>query len=129
MPAYLSSSKKKHKEDDPESDEAARKKRRLKDAKDPNKEKFRDLGDMVKNQQAVQDWLIPGGQDKTLFTKEVIGTTPPFNDSGVITCNKWHIRGFCYERCDRKISHKKFESAPHRAAYDLWIKALKAKLP
>jgi len=59
--------------------------------------KFKDLGDMVKNGQAVQDWILPGAKYKAIFTKEVIGSTPPFNDSGLITCNKWHVRGFCYE--------------------------------
>jgi len=52
---------------------------------------------MVKNGQAVQDWILPGAKYKAIFTKEVIGSTPPFNDSGLITCNKWHVRGFCYE--------------------------------
>ncbi len=37
---------------------------------------FNDLGDMVKNQQAVQDQLIPGGKYKNLFTKDVIAMTP-----------------------------------------------------
>ena len=132
MPAYLvvPSSKTKKGVDDDDLDEAARKKKRLKEFKDPNKDKpFHDLGEMVKNQQAVQNWLIPGGKYRALFTKDVIATTPPFNESGVILCNKWHVQGFCYEKCDRKVSHKKFESAPHKSAYDAWIKALKAKAP
>jgi len=129
LPAYLVSSIKKKRDSDEDAvDDIAKKNKRFKDIKDPNKDKFRDLGDMVKNQQAVQEWLIPGGKYKSLFTKEVISTTPPFNESGVITCNKWHARGFCYERCDRRVSHKKFESPVHRSAYDTWIKALKAKI-
>lgn len=55
--------------------------------------------------------------------------TPPFNDTGLITCNKWHIRGFCYEKCDRRGSHKKFESISHKTAFDSWVKALKNKAP
>ncbi len=129
LPAYLVSSIKKKRDSDEDAvDDVAKKNKRFKDIKDPNKDKFRDLGDMVKNQQAVQEWLIPGGKYKSLFTKEVISTTPPFNESGVITCNKWHARGFCYERCDRRVSHKKFELPVHRSAYDTWIKALKAKI-
>jgi hypothetical protein len=84
---------------------------------------------MVKNTQAVQDWILAGNKYKTIFTKEAIGATPPFNDSGLITCKKWHARGFCYKICERKWSHKRFESAPHKSAYDAWIKALKAKAP
>jgi len=94
-----------------------------------NKEQYRDLGDMVKNNQAVQEWFLPGAKYKSVFTKEVIGNTPPFNDTGLITCNKWHVRGFCCEKCNRKGSHKKFESAPNKNAYDAWIKALKSKNP
>jgi hypothetical protein len=84
---------------------------------------------MVKNTQVVQDWFLPGAKYKALFTRDVIGSTPPFNDSGLITCNKWHVRGFCYEKCNRKGSHKKFESNAHKTAYGTWVKALKAKAP
>jgi hypothetical protein len=104
------------------------KKKRLKDQKE-NKEKFKDLGEMVKNNQVVQDWILPGNKHKAIFTKEVISMTPPFNDTGLITCNKWHIRGFCYEKCDRRGSHKKFESISHKTAFDSWVKALKNKAP
>jgi hypothetical protein len=55
--------------------------------------------------------------------------TPPFNDSGLITCNKWHVQRFCDEKCDRKKSHKKFDSASQKNAYDTWVKSLIAKLP
>jgi hypothetical protein len=51
MPAYLvvPSSKTKKGVDDDDLDEAARKKKRLKEFKDPNKDKpFHDLGEMVK---------------------------------------------------------------------------------
>ncbi len=84
---------------------------------------------MVKNTQGVQDWFLPGAKYKALFTRDVIGSTPPFNDSGLITCNKWHVRGFCYKKCTRKGSHKKFESNAHKTAYGTWVKALKAKAP
>jgi hypothetical protein len=32
------------------------------------KNKFRDLGKMVKNTQAVQVWILPGHKYKTIFT-------------------------------------------------------------
>jgi hypothetical protein len=95
--------------------------------KDQKGNKFKDLGEMIKNSQAVQEWIMPGFRYKALFTKDVIGSTPPFNESGLITCNKWHVRGFCYEKCERKGSHKKFESASHKSTYDSWIKTLKSK--
>jgi len=131
MPVYLVANKGKRDLDEEDAEEvAAKKKKRLKDIKDFDKNKnFKDLGEMVKNQHPVQEWLLPGGKYKALFTREVNVTTPAFNDSGLVTCNKWHIRGFCYERCDRKNSHKKFESGTHKTAYDTWVKALKAKLP
>jgi len=129
LPVYLLSDQK-SKRDPDESDpiDLGKNPKKQRDAKD-GKEKYKDLGEMVKNTQAVQDWILPGGKYKLLFTKDVISSTPPFHDSGLITCNKWHVRGFCYEKCDRKNSHKKFESNSHRIAYDAWIKTLKAKLP
>jgi hypothetical protein len=129
LPSYLLSEQKSKRdldEDDPSSTGKVPKK--LKEGKD-GKEKFKDLGELVKNNQAVQDCILQGWQYKLLFTKDVIASIPPFNDSGLITCNKWHVRGFCYEKCERKNSHKKFESSSHRSAYDTWMKALKSKLP
>jgi hypothetical protein len=128
LPGYLlCTTKNKHELEDVDEDDNGRKKKlKNKDTKD---NKLKDLGEMVKNSQAVQDWILPGPKYKALFTKEVIGGTPPFNDSGLITCNKWHVRGFCYEKCKRKGSHKKFESPAHKAAYDSWTKALKSKAP
>jgi hypothetical protein len=84
---------------------------------------------MVKNSQAVQDWIILGNRYKAIFTKEVITNTPAFNDSGLITCNEGHAHGFCYEKCDRKNAHKKNDSASHKTTYDKWIKDLKSKNP
>jgi hypothetical protein len=102
--------------------------KKLKDGKD-TKDKYKDLGETVKNNQTNQDWVLPGAKYKALFTKDVNSCTPPFNDTGLITCNKWHIRGFCYEKCEQRLSHKKFDCANHKSAYDTWIKSLKAKLP
>jgi hypothetical protein len=133
-PVYLLSNAKKVRDDDEkELDELIRKKIKLNEDKSKDKDKdkniYRDLGNMVKNPNAVQDWILTGVKYKAIFSKDVIANTPAFNDSGLITCNKWHARGFCYEKCDRKGSHKKFESAPHKTAYDKWVKDLKAKNP
>jgi hypothetical protein len=139
-PVYLITNPKKTRdEDEQELDDLIRKKIKLNEQKDKNKDKdkdkdkdkyqYRDLGTMVKNPNAVQDWILTGVKYKEIFTKEVISTTPAFNDSGLITCNKWHVRGFFYERCDRRSSHKKFESASHKSAFDKWIRDLKAKNP
>jgi hypothetical protein len=128
MPSYLLVPAKAKRDLENEEDEDRKhSNKKLKDLN--NKDKFKDLGEMVKNTQAVQDWILPGNRYKALFTREVINATPSFNESGLTTCNKWHVRGFCYEKCERKGSHKKFESVTHRTAYDAWIKALKAKAP
>jgi hypothetical protein len=133
-PIYLVSNRKKHRDDDEKLlDNLIQKKAKAQDQKDKDKDKdkfpYRDLGAMVKNPHSVQDWILPGTKYKNIFTKVVIANTPAFNDSGLVTCNKWHVRGFCYEKCDRKNSHKKFDSASHRTTYDKWIKELKAKSP
>jgi hypothetical protein len=129
MPSYLlAPAKNKRELDKDDQDDGKIVKKKLRDLKD-NKDKFRDVGEMVKNTQAVQDWILPGHKYKSIFTREVIGSTPPFNETGLVTWNKWHIRGFCYERCDCRGSHKKFESAPHKTAYDVWVRDLKAKAP
>jgi hypothetical protein len=116
-PIYLVTNHKKLRdEDDKDPNDQMQKKSKPQDQKDKNKDKYpyRDVGAMVKNPNSVQDWILPGTKYKSIL-KEVIGNTPAFNDSGLVTCNKWHIRGFCYKKCDRKNSHKKFDSASHRA--------------
>ncbi len=126
MLTYLLTQNKKRDLEDDDTEDIKNDKKRLRE-KDQKGNKFKELGEMVKNSQAVQEWIMPGFRYKALFTKDVIGSTPPFNDSGLITCNKWHVRGFCYEKCERKGSHKKFELASHKSTYDSWIKALKSK--
>ena len=126
MSVYLiAANNPKHELEEDEHEDSGRAKKKVKEPKD--KDKFKDLGQMVKNNQAVQEWIMPGFKYKAIFTKETIGATPPFNDTGLITCNKWHVRGFCYEKCDRRNSHKKFESAAHKTTYDTWIKLLKSQ--
>ena len=117
MPTYLIAQNKKRDIEDDEGGENKSDKKRLRD-KDNKDNRFKELGDMVKNGQAVQEWIMPGNKYKAIFSKEVISSTPPFNNSGLITCNKWHVRGFCYEKCDRKGSHKKFDSVTHKTSYD-----------
>jgi hypothetical protein len=82
---------------------------------------------MVRNGSQQADWKIPGSKYRQIFTPDVIAFTSPFNATGLITCNKWHVQGFCYEKCNRKASHKNFESAPHKSAFEKWVKDLKAK--
>jgi hypothetical protein len=139
-PVYLTSVTKKPRDvDEDDLDELIRKRIKLNDSKGKDKVKekdkekdkyaYRDLGNIVKNMNSNQDWILTGPQYKAAFTKEVISTTPAFNESGLTTCNKWHARGFCYEKCDRRLSHKRFESAPHKSAYDKWVRDVKAKCP
>jgi hypothetical protein len=132
IPAHLVIQQKR--KSDPEqddSDEESKKKRQkaLKEKEDKDKHKYKDLGNMVKNQQQVAEWKILGSKYKKHFTKEVMLTTPLFNETGLVTCNKWHLQGFCYEKCDRKASHKPFVSAPHKALYDKWVKEQKSQIP
>jgi hypothetical protein len=117
--------------DSSDSEEEIRKKKTktTKDKDEKDKSNFRDLGNMVKNQNQVQDWKVTGAKYKKVFTKETMASTPAFNETGLITCNKWHVQGFCYEKCERKASHKPFSSATHKAAYDKWVKEQKAKAP
>ncbi len=55
---------------------------------------------MIRNPAPVQDWKITGFKYKQICTKDTTASTPPFNASGITACNKWHIQGFCYEKCD-----------------------------
>ena len=86
--------------------------------------KEKDLGSVVKNQDFVSAWDCKAVY-KQLFTAKVIRTTPAFNASGLITCNKWHAQGHCFDKCDRKNSHKNFPDEAHKQAYAKWIKKLK----
>ncbi len=73
----LSSNKIKRDIDEEEPDKGNNGKKKLKSG-NKNKDKFKDFGEMVKNSQANQDWILPGTKYKSIFTREVIGTTPPF---------------------------------------------------
>jgi len=134
IPPFLviQSKRKSELENSDSEDEAKKKRRKLaleKEKEEKDKAHYKDLGNMVKNQQQVNEWKVLGGKYKKVFTKEVMASTPAFNEAGLITCNKWHIQGFCFEKCDRRASHKPFASASHKAAYDKWVKEMKAKAP
>ncbi len=53
--------------------------------------RFRDLGAMVRNSTQVAEWKLPTIEYKAIFTQETNVATPPFNATGLITCNKWHV--------------------------------------
>jgi hypothetical protein len=100
-----------------------------KEKEEKDKSNYKNLGNMVKKLNQVNGWKVVGSKYKKIFTKEAVASTPAFNESGVTTCNKWHVQGFCFEKCVRKATHKAFLSAPHKAANDKWVKELKAKMP
>jgi hypothetical protein len=93
-----------------------------KEKEDADKFKHRDLGNMVRNPSPNNNWKVVGQKYKNHFKREVMASTPAFNETGLITCNKWHIQGFCYKKCERKASNKAFSSATHKASYDKWVK-------
>jgi len=95
-----------------------------KNPKKPRNKEPKDLGSVVKNQDFVSAWDCKANY-KQIFTAKVIRTTPAFNSSGLITCNKWHAQGHCFDKCDRKASHKSFPDETHKQAYAKWIKKLK----
>jgi len=129
-PAYLTQvPKKMHGVDGDDGDKAGKDgRKKLKSLKEGGG-RFRDLGAMLRNSTQVAEWKLPTIKYKGIFAQETNAATPPFNATGLITCNKWHVQGFRYEKCDRKGTHKSFESASHKAAFDKWIKDLKAKKP
>jgi hypothetical protein len=81
---------------------------------------YKDLGIMIRNTTQILDWKIPGFKYKQNLTKDIIATTPCFYSTGMTACNKWHIQGFCYEKCDHHATHKPFKSASHKSSYDKW---------
>jgi hypothetical protein len=92
----------------------------------PDKQK--PLGEMVLNTKRNMDWDC-NGKYRGIFKGKVIAETPPFNRSGLITCNKWHVQGRCWKECAHKESHKPFGDENCKKTYDAWVKDLKAKTP
>jgi hypothetical protein len=122
LPTFLISSQKptpKHTRPDDDDDQPP-----PKGPKKPRTKEQKDLGSVVKNQDFVSAWDCKAVY-RQLFTGKVIRTTPAFNASGVITCNKWHAQGHCFDKCERKASHKSFQDETHKQAYAKWIKKLK----
>jgi hypothetical protein len=132
VPAYLAIQQKRRADNDPEDSEDETKKRRrklLKEKEERDKFQIKDLGNLVKNPNPVAEWKVEGKKYKKTFTKDVMTNTPAFNETGLVTCNKWHVQDYCFEKCERKATHKPFVSATHRSAYDKWVKEQKAKNP
>lgn len=103
-PVYLTlPPKKTHGLDEDEAEDKDRKKKTkwLKGGWGKDGPPFRDLGTMVRNNSLQADWKLPGVKYRQIFTPEVNATTPHFNAMGLVTCNKWHVQGFCYEKCVR----------------------------
>ncbi len=88
----------------------------------------KDLGNIIKNPNTVKEWIVTKNY-KLIFNKGINRNTPPFNDAGLITCNKWHIQGYCFEKCDRKATHKNFPNDSLKQAYGKWVKEVKDKSP
>jgi hypothetical protein len=124
LPAYLVKSKKIT--EDSDDDEPVPKKH--KKGGKPQSEKHKALGEMIINSKRNMEWDCKGKYHK-IFKGKVISETPPFNNTGLITCNKWHVQGRCFKECARKDSHKPFADENCKKDYDAWVKDLKAKNP
>jgi hypothetical protein len=119
-PAYLVAPKPNQvdSEDEGKERKAKKKKQKLEKEKDYQS---KDLGSLVKNPNTIKEWIVSKNY-RRIFNRHVNRLTPPFNDSGLIVCNKWHLQGYCFEKCDRKASHKDFTSTSHKSAYVKWVK-------
>ncbi len=64
-----------------------------------------------------------------MFAKWREDSSPDLNLRFHVGLLRAGLLGFCYEKCERNNSHKKFESASHKSANDTWLKSLVANLP
>jgi len=48
---------------------------------------------------------------------------------GDITCNKWHLQGHCFEKCEQKSAQRNFTDDSLKQAYAKWAKEVKDKSP
>jgi len=128
-PAYLVTTKTStiDVEDDENDADKGHRNKRLKKEKD-GLVVDRDLGKAVTNTNPVKDWLVTKNYRK-IFHKGVNKSTPPFNAAGDITCNKWHLQGYCFEKCERKSTHRNFLDDSLKEAYAKWAKEVKDKSP
>jgi len=95
-------------------------KKRLRVDKD-NKDKDgpggnKDLGSLIRNLNPNKDWICTRNY-RLIFHRGVNKFTPPFNEAGQTTCNKWHIQGRSFEKCERKMTHKDFLNDALKQAY------------
>jgi hypothetical protein len=134
-PAYLIPSKPTlmDSDDDEKSREKENRKKKLKLEKDKDKDKDhqgvqKDLGTLIRNPNPNRDWICSRNY-RLIFHKGVNRSTPPFNDSGLTTCNKWHVQGHCFEKCERKATHKDFPNDSLKQAYAKWVKEVKDRSP
>jgi hypothetical protein len=66
-------------------------------------EKHKALGEMIIYPKWNMDWNCKGKYHK-IFRGKVISETPPFNNTGLITCNKWHIQGWRFKECTKTLT-------------------------
>jgi hypothetical protein len=129
-PAYLISSTPSpiDTEDDQRQNDCENKKKKLKWDKEKEKDQQggKDLGALIRNPNTNKDWICTRNY-RLIFNKGVNRSTPPFNDSGITACNKWHLQGHCFEKCERKATHKDFPNDTFKSAYSKWVKEVKDK--
>jgi hypothetical protein len=77
---------------------------------------------------SVKEWIVTKNYRK-IFHKGVNKNTPPFNAAGDITCNKWHLQGYCFKKCEQKGTHHSFTDDSLKQAYAKWPKEVKDKSP
>jgi hypothetical protein len=116
-------------DDEDKTNDSENKKKKARVDKDKDKEyQPKDLGNLIKNPTPIKEWIVTKNY-KHIFNKHINKNTPPFNDTGLITCNKWHLQGYCFEKCDRKSTHKNFTNEALKQAYAKWAKEVKDKSP
>jgi hypothetical protein len=107
-PAYLISSKlplAESEEDEKDGDKNPRHKRLKKERDGQLGDK--DLGKAITNPNPVKEWIVTKNYRK-IFHKGVNRFTPAFNSTGDITCNKWHLQGYCFKKFECKNTHRSF---------------------
>jgi hypothetical protein len=134
-PAYLIPSKpiQVDSDDDDKSRGKDSRKKKAKLDKDKDKDKehpggSKDLGSLIRNPNPNKDWICSRNY-RLIFHKGVNRNTPSFNESGLTTCNKWHVQGHCFEKCECKASHKDFSNDTLKNAYGKWVKEVKDRSP
>jgi hypothetical protein len=104
------------------------KKKKLKLEKEKELQGGKDLGALIRNPNPNKNWICTKSY-RLIFHKGVNRSTPPFNDAGLVACNKWHLQGHCFEKCERKATHKDFPNDTLKSAYSKWVKEVKDRSP